>query len=187
MTTITEPDSKEPSYGGFGIRLGAYLLDALIYAPVSVLIAWLAGHYRTAYYVSLIPTFALAIFFHVYCVKRWGGTPGKLICGLRIVRSDLGRSEWKEAWLRYSVLLALGIVSTAVYVYALTQIPDAEFGRLRFVERSKRIVELGGVAQTVVTWLTQIWVWSEFVVLLTNRRRRALHDFIAGTVVVRAR
>jgi uncharacterized RDD family membrane protein YckC len=28
-------------------------------------------------------------------------------------------------------------------------------------------------------------VWGEFLVLLTNRERRALHDFIAGTVVVR--
>jgi len=27
-------------------------------------------------------------------------------------------------------------------------------------------------------------LWSEFVVLLTNRKRRALHDFIAGTVVI---
>jgi uncharacterized RDD family membrane protein YckC len=29
----------------------------------------------------------------------------------------------------------------------------------------------------------QIWVWSEVVVMLFNKRRRALHDFIAGTIV----
>ena len=35
--------------------------------------------------------------------------------------------------------------------------------------------------------LLQIWIWSELIVMLTNRRRRALHDFIAGTVVIRRR
>ena len=28
------------------------------------------------------------------------------------------------------------------------------------------------------------WFLSEFVVLLMNKRKRALHDFIAGTIVV---
>jgi uncharacterized RDD family membrane protein YckC len=36
-------------------------------------------------------------------------------------------------------------------------------------------------------WAGQIWTSSELVVILLNRRRRALHDFIAGTVVVRVR
>jgi uncharacterized RDD family membrane protein YckC len=31
-----------------------------------------------------------------------------------------------------------------------------------------------------------IWVWGELIVLLTNRKRRAIHDFIAGTIVVHA-
>lgn len=30
-----------------------------------------------------------------------------------------------------------------------------------------------------------IWYFLELVTMLTNRKRRALHDFIAGTVVVR--
>jgi uncharacterized RDD family membrane protein YckC len=39
-------------------------------------------------------------------------------------------------------------------------------------------------------WITLAWAgaaWSilEVVTMLTNRKRRAIHDFIAGTVVVR--
>jgi uncharacterized RDD family membrane protein YckC len=30
----------------------------------------------------------------------------------------------------------------------------------------------------------QVWTWSEVIVLLTNRKRRALHDFLAGTIVI---
>ena len=32
---------------------------------------------------------------------------------------------------------------------------------------------------------SQLWMLSEFVVLLMNKRRRALHDYLAGTVVIR--
>jgi uncharacterized RDD family membrane protein YckC len=39
---------------------------------------------------------------------------------------------------------------------------------------------------TPVNVLMNIWIWSEFLVMMTNKRRRALHDFMAGTVVVRA-
>ena len=30
-----------------------------------------------------------------------------------------------------------------------------------------------------------LWFWSEFATMLFNSRRRAIHDFLAGTVVVR--
>ena len=30
-----------------------------------------------------------------------------------------------------------------------------------------------------------IWIWSEFIVMLTNKRKRAIHDFIAGALVIR--
>ena len=33
-------------------------------------------------------------------------------------------------------------------------------------------------------YLLNIWVLSELVVLLLNKKRRTLHDFIAGTVVL---
>ena len=29
-----------------------------------------------------------------------------------------------------------------------------------------------------------LWVFSEPIVLLTNKKRRAIHDFIAGTMVI---
>jgi hypothetical protein len=36
-------------------------------------------------------------------------------------------------------------------------------------------------------YLMVAWTFSEVLVMLTNKRRRALHDFIAGTLVVRTR
>ena len=53
------------------------------------------------------------------------------------------------------------------------------------MERAKRQADLAPSWFKPVQIFQQIWIWSEFIVLLTNRKRRAIHDFIAGTVVVR--
>ncbi len=35
-----------------------------------------------------------------------------------------------------------------------------------------------------ISLLEKIWFWSEVIFVLTNAKKRAIHDFIAGTVVV---
>jgi len=35
--------------------------------------------------------------------------------------------------------------------------------------------------------LSNIWVWSEFIILLTNDRKRAINDYIGNTVVIKAK
>jgi len=186
-STASEPRAASVDYGGFWIRLGAFFLDGLIVAPLSLLFWWISNQGRTLYIASLVPGFLFTVWFHVACVKRWGGTPGKLICGLRIVTTELNPAGWKEAWLRQSVFLALTLVGNGVMVYAMLQMSPDEYARLGFMDRTRRMVELGGMAQSLFTWTNNIWMWSEFIVLLTNPQRRALHDFIAGTLVVRAR
>jgi uncharacterized RDD family membrane protein YckC len=62
---------------------------------------------------------------------------------------------------------------------------DAEYHALSFLERAKRMVELTPPWYHPLQIVQNVWVWGELIVLLTNRKRRALHDFIAGTVVVR--
>ncbi len=39
----------------------------------------------------------------------------------------------------------------------------------------------------IYTWVSNIWIYSEFIVLLTNKRKRAIHDYIAGTIIVKAK
>jgi uncharacterized RDD family membrane protein YckC len=41
------------------------------------------------------------------------------------------------------------------------------------------------VVDTFLTYSTANWFLVEIITMLTNDKRRALHDFIAGTVVIR--
>jgi uncharacterized RDD family membrane protein YckC len=36
-------------------------------------------------------------------------------------------------------------------------------------------------------WVNNLWMYSELFILLLNKRKRAIHDFIAGTVIVKSK
>lgn len=62
---------------------------------------------------------------------------------------------------------------------------DAEYDAIPAKLRLQQILERAPSWHKPEQVVENIWVWSELVVLLTNRKRRALHDFIAGTVVIK--
>jgi uncharacterized RDD family membrane protein YckC len=55
---------------------------------------------------------------------------------------------------------------------------------LGYVARAKEMVQLAPAWYPAVSVLLQIWVWGEFLTMLFNERRRAVHDYLAGTVVI---
>jgi uncharacterized RDD family membrane protein YckC len=42
-------------------------------------------------------------------------------------------------------------------------------------------------ALITIFWISNIWLYSELIILFTNGRRRSFQDFIAGTVVVKTK
>ena len=172
-------------YGGFWIRFAAFWLDALIVLPVTGLAFWGAQQYRLYPIYSFIPDMLFGFFYSVYLVRRFGGTPGKLIMRLRIRKVTGERVGYREAFLRCAPEFVLGVLVAIALLPSLFQLTDAEYHALSFIERSQRLIHLAPGWYRPLQILLQIWIWSEFIVMLTNEKRRALHDFIAGTVVVR--
>jgi uncharacterized RDD family membrane protein YckC len=128
----------------------------------------------------------IAILFEVYLVKRFGGSPGKMILGLRIAKLDGSPVGYRHAWIRYSVLFLITTMSSAALLVSLFNMSDDEYAAFAAARTSIRSLEAGAPAwYQPLQILGSIWVYSEFIVLLTNKKRRALHDFMAGTVVIR--
>ena len=67
----------------------------------------------------------------------------------------------------------------------LARIPAADFDALNWEQISDRYDAIRPWWARAVEYLYFAWLGSEVVSVLFNRRRRALHDFVAGTVVVR--
>ncbi len=172
-------------YAGFWRRFAAFWLDFLVLLPLTALVFWGSEQYRLFSVYYMVPGIFVGLFYGVYLVRRFGGTPGKLIMRLRIRKVSGEAVGYREALLRYAPEFLLGLVMSLALIPPLLQMTDAEYHALSFMERSKRLVELAPGWFKPVQIVQQIWIWSEFIVMLTNRKRRALHDFIAGTVVVR--
>jgi len=171
-----------PLYGGFWVRLGALFLDAIILFPIFASIYWGGRQFRL-FEVCLAPL--VGIIYSIYLVKRFGGTPGKLILGLRIRKVDGSPVGYKEAVLRYLPEFIFGLFGSVALIMVLLQISDADYASLSLKQRSAYIKAHKPAWDMYAHIAGQIWIWSEFIVLLTNKKRRALHDFIAGTVVMR--
>ena len=103
--------------------------------------------------------------------------------GIRVVRTTGERIGWREAWLRSSIDVVFSVLGVVSSFIALAAIADAQYYGVGWMQRAQNLQALGPTWLAWTATASQIWIWSEVVVMLFNKRRRALHDFIAGTVV----
>ncbi len=185
MEFLPVTSNGERVYAGFWDRFCAGFADTFIILPLAFFFVWLEGFDRTLAIVITIPSSILFSMYHVFFDARYGGTLGKLAVGIRITKPNGYRIGWPEAWKRSSVDIAFAIVVLVVEVWALTQIDPNLYASLGFVERMKLLEEHWPAWYSSCEFFSQVWIWSEVVVLLFNKRKRAIHDFIAGTVVVK--
>jgi len=177
-------NSESLRYAGFWPRLGSLLLDAIILLPIGVLVFWGSPTFRLFDVYYFLPGILFGLFYSVYLVRRFGGTPGKLLMGIRIRKVDGEPVGYREAFLRYFPDFIFCLLLSLALLLPLFQMSDAEYHALSFTQRNHRIMELAPSWYKPLQWAQTVWFWGELIVLLTNRKRRALHDFIAGTVVV---
>jgi len=95
------PVSRPMTYGGFWIRLAAYVLDSVILWMVSVLLQTpvlfriagsagkppsprLIGMQMLLYLVQIV----IICLYKTFFVGKFGATPGKMACGLKIVTAE---------------------------------------------------------------------------------------------------
>lgn len=172
-------------YSSFWSRVGAYLIDFIIFSPFLALDYFFGGTTRYFQLYIFLPAQLLAIYFYIYLVQKYGGTPGKLLLGLRISMADGSPVTFRAALFRYGVLWILGILMTSATIIAALGMTDASFVSLSYTARAVALSANGPAWMGVVTVLMQVWVFAGLITILANKRRRAVHDFIAGTVVVR--
>ncbi len=156
---------------------------------VDASILWPVGLFASAYLVVDVPKIVAAalvivgnlawLFYTVLLHARYGQTIGKMVTKVRVVdfRTE-GKISVRQAWVREGIPLLLSVGGV---IYEITLILD---GRL-----NSKTIAGGDLFDNKWYWLANsvstLWFAAEVLTMLTNRKRRALHDFIAGTVVVR--
>ena len=171
-------------YAGFWPRFCAGFVDAFVLLPLAYLLIWLESFDKNIAILLVIPSTAMFAMYHVYFNVRFGGTLGKLAVGIRVAKPDGTKIGWPEAWKRSSVDIGFALLMLCVEVWALTQVNGEQYSTTAFAKRMHLLQSYYPSWFYIVTIAQNVWIWSEVVVLLFNKRKRALHDFIAGTVVI---
>jgi uncharacterized RDD family membrane protein YckC len=184
--TQAQPDVHADGlrYASFWDRAVAVLIDWLIVLPLGLGVLWVPAWSRTAAVTASMTLIAAGLAYRVYFHGRWGQTVGKMARGIRVVRPDGSRISWAQSWIRVSVDLALEGCGALIGIAAIPSMSSEQLGSMSWLELSNRIDDQAPMHDLLGT-VGAIWMVSEIVVILCNQQRRAIHDFMAGTVVIR--
>ncbi len=168
----------EPKYRTFWPRFWAGIVDGCVFLPIFALnyLAYREGvpvSMRVLWYVvSSLSYPAYVVIMHA----RYGQTLGKMVTRVKVLDVSETALSWKQALLREAVPIVLQVVDIPFIVPAIA----AGWSPVRPDSPQP---------PTLVIWFQSAagfgWFLAELVSMLTNEKRRALHDFIAGSVVVR--
>ncbi len=168
-----------PGYAGFWIRVGAAILDGLILIPFYIVVGlcmWFFTDFHNLNFAHVLPsdvtkltrsmlpisllTQCVLACYSAFCLHRFGGTPGKRICKLRVVRGGGGREH-------VTFLRGLGR-----YV-------------VKMVPRSVPSLLLNGlIPPMAISALVWVIVGADVIFIGFDDQRRALHDMICNTRVL---
>lgn len=166
--------SNDP-YRTFWPRLGAAALDIGALAPLAWVdqILWNVSMPVMALIVWTLLYQLAWLFYSIGFVYSVGQTPGKIATGVEILDYRGNRLALRQAILRDIVPVITGAISLVFVINNLLadQVINRGMGNLRFL----LWLGFGGIA----------WGVLEFLTMMSNSRRRAIHDYIAQTVVIR--
>jgi uncharacterized RDD family membrane protein YckC len=164
-------------YHTAGQRIFAGFVDGLLFMPLSWVDSWMSGSNRSA---GLLIAWMLISYpaYWLYSVLMhgfYGQTLGKMALKVKVLdASGEGSISMKQAFWRDSIYVGTNTVALVISIYYVLS--------SRFLNANPDWIS----PAAVILWLaTMLWFVAEILTCLTNKKRRALHDFIAGTVVVR--
>jgi uncharacterized RDD family membrane protein YckC len=169
---------------GFWRRLAARLIDMVILLPLTLTLVLATGSSRELSIVSDLFGLFITQFYVIISLYLWCQTAGKMIMGVRVVSLDGDRLTLTQAMLRSSIEAGLATLIVAFTAIAKFSIPQSQFSAIGIVERARLIAEAAPQLR-MMNLLNGLWVFTSAIVLVYSLYKRAPHDFIASTRVVR--
>jgi len=172
---LTEAVHPEPA--GFWIRVLATLIDVLVLSPVGAL-----SFINLLYVKSLLLLFVLQLPWLLYkplMEALYGATLGKMALKIRVIDTHGNNLTLSKAYIRFLLFLAPVVVSFAALL-SLFLNPGFEgassFEEIYELTLGNPLYSLSSIAGWVVL--------IDVVVVAFTRRKRAIHDMMAGSFCV---
>jgi uncharacterized RDD family membrane protein YckC len=154
-------------------RFWAAVVDSIVFMPLLLVDNWLYSSNQSLIVQStwLIVATLLPIIYSIILHYRYGHTIGKWVAGVKVLDvSETHTLTFRQSVMRDIVLL---LVQVIVLFYILVYINPNQHGSF--------VSDYDNFTATPLF----IWTIAELISMVTNAKRRAIHDFIAKSVVVR--
>jgi uncharacterized RDD family membrane protein YckC len=162
-------------------RLAAAILDGIILFPIGILVVFLSSRSLKSAFL-LFPIYQLVyVSYQAFFHAKFGATLGKMALKMKVVNEDYSSIDFFTALKRISVE---GVLQGALMILSIEILFSM---RGHFVVTSMmdfaKAVQVG--PYHTVNMLEGVWDYLGFMCCLFSQKRKAIHDFIAGTVVVK--
>ena len=164
---------SENKYRTFWKRLLAGIIDGLIFIPLFIIESELFDTTDKRVFIGFEIVYTVCwMSYVVFGHGKYGQTLGKKLMGIRVF--DLNEKSligYKRAFLRESIGFFLSVTGI---LYLIIRFQDVSSIGETTSESYDNTVAIASI----------IWFVTELVTMCLNNKRRAIHDFIAGSVVV---
>lgn len=159
-------------YHTFRPRLIALLIDSFIMLPIGILDEWFRqAEFPPVFFYIWIPISSLILPAYTILMHGfYGQTLGKMYMEVKVLDVTEEPIKFVQAVRRDLPQLIFNMFAIALGIAFLGQNPEAESVKYAY--------------GTFALFAT-VWGLADILVFFSNDKRRALHDYIAGTVVVK--
>jgi uncharacterized RDD family membrane protein YckC len=164
-------------YNTFSRRFWAAIADMGVFVPL--------GWIDTAIWANVTVPVILSVWIVLHTAAFWiygillhgyyGQTVGKFACHVKVLDKTEKSLSMRQAFYRDAFPVLMGL---PVLVYQVTNVLKGHIANRGFPTEMTIIFQ-------AFLGISFLWFLLELITMLTNKKRRAIHDFIAGSVVVR--
>lgn len=155
-------------------RFWAGFVDGWLFIPLGWLDGWVFSTARSTAFLAawILISYPVYWLYSVLMHGFYGQTLGKILLKVKVLDVSEAPISMRQAFLRDSIYI---VINTAALIVSL------------YFVLSGRMADEDAIvtANAVLLLAALLWFFAEILTCLTNAKRRAVHDFIAGTVVVK--
>lgn len=154
-------------------RFGAAVIDGIIFTPLLFADLWVLNQTDNVWIVFAWTVFNATLYYlySIFFHYRFGRTVGKWIVGIKVL--DISESKllnFKQSVLRDSLYVLIQLIGFIYFLYRVAQTGDIDIIIMDY--------------RNFIDYSFLCWMAVELLSMLTNEKRRAVHDWLAGSVVI---
>lgn len=160
-------------YETFWRRFFAGLIDGVIFIPMGLVDYFIMDSGNTLILaMGAVLSYSSFYVYTIYFHWSTGQTLGKKWMDVRVIdKSETRLLTLKQSFRRDSIYIVLEMIGLIVLLSKIIQQGKYPFGE--------------SIIENYLDWLTTLWFLLEIGTMLINEKKRAIHDLLADSVVIR--